>query len=170
MQRLIIFRGAPASGKTTLAKSFRNFQMKTVWLKIDNFKDFFGEETEEQLLYAYRTSLPVLQYLLKNGLSVVMDGIFRDVHLDILRQATQEAQKRNIPVKVFQLTCSLQTLLERDTQRVEATNYIRRPIGNDTLQEIYDNIKKNPYEGAIILNTEQLSQTQCIERIIDSFS
>src|SRR5579862_2776516 len=120
-QFLIVLRGAPASGKTTIAKRLRNFDKKIVWLKEDNFKDFFGEDTEQQLLYAYKTSLPVLSYLLENGFRVVMDGIFRDVHLDILKQVVHEAEKRQILVKVFQLTCPLPTLLERDKKRVEET-------------------------------------------------
>jgi len=161
-QFLVILRGAPASGKTTIAKRLRNFDKKIVWLKVDNFKDFFGEDTELQLLYAYQTSLPVLRYLLKNGFSVVMDGIFRDIHLDILKQAVEEAEKQHVLFKVFQLTCPLQTLLERDRERVEETNGIRKPLGDGTLRKIYENINNNPYPDARPLNTQNNSIEQCI--------
>ncbi len=48
-QYLVILRGAPGSGKTTLAKSFRNFEEKVAWLKVDNFKDFFAEDATSAL-------------------------------------------------------------------------------------------------------------------------
>ena len=165
-QFLVVLRGAPASGKSTIAKKLRNFDKKIVWLKVDNFKDFFGEDTEQQILYAYETSLPVLDYLLKNGFSVVIDGIFRDVHLDILKQAVNEADKRQIPVTVFQLICSLPTLLERDRKRVEETNGIRKLIGDNTLTSIYENLKNNPYSQAERLDTEHQTLEKIIEKII----
>jgi len=43
-QFLVIIRSAPASGKTTIAKELRSFKDKVVWLKVDNFKDFFSEK------------------------------------------------------------------------------------------------------------------------------
>lgn len=168
-QFLVILRGAPASGKTTIAKRLRNFDKKIIWLKVDNLKDFFGEDTEQQLLYAYKTSLPVLKYLLDEGFSVVMDGIFRDVHLDILNQAVMEAQKHQVPTKIFQLMCPLQTLLERDRIRVKETKGIRKPIGDDILISIYENLKNNPFPKAQTIDTENNSIEECIaiiEKII----
>jgi tRNA uridine 5-carbamoylmethylation protein Kti12 len=168
-QFLVILRGAPASGKTTIAKRLRNFDKKIVWLKEDNFKDFFGEDTEEQFLYAYKASIPVLSYLLDNGFSVVMDGIFRDLHLDILKQVVHEAEKRQVPAKVFQLTCPLLTLLERDRKRVEETKGVRKPIGDDILTRIYENIKNSPFPNAQTIDTKNHSIEECItiiEKII----
>jgi predicted kinase len=161
-QFLVVLRGAPASGKTTIAKKLRNFDKKIIWLKVDNFKDFFGEDTDQQLLYAYKTSLPVLKYLFENGFNVVIDGIFRDVHLDILDQAVDEAKKRQISTKVFQLDCPLQTLLERDKKRVEETNGIRKPLGDANITHIYENLKNNPIFNAQIIDTQSNSLEECI--------
>ncbi len=49
-QFLVIIRGAPASGKSSIAKKLRNYSKKVAWLKVDNFKDFFSGEPslEEQ--------------------------------------------------------------------------------------------------------------------------
>jgi len=161
-QFLVVLRGAPASGKTTIAKRLRNFDKKIIWLKVDNFKDFFGEDTEQQLLYAYKTALPVLEYLFENGFSVVIDGIFRDVHLDILKQAIDEAKKREISNNVFQLDCPLQTLLDRDKIRVEETHGLRKPFEKTTLIKIYENLKNNPIPNAEIMDTHSNSLEECV--------
>ena len=91
-----------------------------------------------------------------------MDGIFRDVHLNILKQAVDEAKKRQFPIKVFQLDCSLQILLERDKKRVEETNGIRKPLGDVNITHIYENLKNNPVPNAEIIDTQRRSLEECI--------
>lgn len=76
MQKLIIIRGAPASGKSTIAKKLRDFKKKIVWLKVDNFKDFFSEDGTLGLEYANEAAVVTLKYLLNQGFSVIMEGIF----------------------------------------------------------------------------------------------
>lgn len=68
MQKLIIIRGAPASGKSTIAKSLRDFQKKIAWLKVDNFKDFFSEDGTLGLEYANEAAIVTLEFLVKKVL------------------------------------------------------------------------------------------------------
>src|SRR4030042_6185925 len=77
-QCLVILRGAPASGKSTIAKKLRDFQKKIVWLKVDNFKDFFSEEDTLGLKYANESAVVILDYLLGQGFSVIVAGIFQN--------------------------------------------------------------------------------------------
>lgn len=101
MQFLVIIRGAPASGKTTIAKKLRDFDQKIAWLKVDNFKDFFSDEaslTEQR--YVDESALATLKYLLDAKFSVVMEKIFYDPY--IIPLAMNAAKERGIKCRVFQ--------------------------------------------------------------------
>lgn len=45
-QVLIVLRGAPDSGKSTISKRLRDSDNKIVWLKTNNFKPFFSDSGE----------------------------------------------------------------------------------------------------------------------------
>jgi predicted ABC-type ATPase len=77
MQKVIILRGVTASGKSTIAKSYRDFEKRIAWLKVDNFKDFFAADSTPALEYVNGSSVATLQYLLEQGFSVVMEGVFQ---------------------------------------------------------------------------------------------
>lgn len=163
-QFLVIIRGAPASGKTTIAKQLRDYQQKIAWLKVDNFKDFFSDDAQPaQQKNVDGAALTTLQYLLDNQFSVVMEKIFFDPF--IIPLAIKEARKRNIPVQVFQLQTSLATLQERDQNRPGIKEGCRKPLGNEVIQKIYEQLESTPYPGAIQLNTEELSLEECVNQI-----
>jgi len=163
-QFLVIIRGAPASGKTTIAKQLRNFEKKIVWLKVDNFKDFFsGEASLVEQKYVDECALTVLEYLLNNGFSVVMEKIFFDPF--IIPQAVKLAEKKKIKVKVFQIRCSLVVLEERDRTRPGIKEGCRKPLGDEVIERIYNQLERTFYPGAIALDTENKSLKECIKEI-----
>lgn len=163
-QFVAIIRGAPASGKTTIAKKLRDFKKKTVWLKVDNFKDFFsGDASLEEQKYVDECALTTLKYLLDEGFSVVMEKIFFDPF--IIPLAIEEARKRNIVAKVFQIKCSLAVLQERDKNRQGIKEGCRKPLGNEVIERIYNQLEKTFYPGAMVLDTEKLSEEECVSKI-----
>ncbi|GEM_PF-1477860 len=162
-QFLIILRGIPASGKSTIAKKLRNFGKKIVWLKVDSFKDFFGEGTEEQLIAANQTALSSLIYLLSKGYTVVMDGVFQD--LSFVDQAVKIAKDVNIPRKVFQLEISLQTAKDRDKNREGIKEGYRKSIEEELLNKIFERVSSKDYPEAIKINTENNSLEACLNII-----
>lgn len=163
-QFLVIIRGAPASGKTTIAKKLRNFDKRIVWLKVDNFKDFFAEKASlKEQKFVDECALATLKYLLDNGFSVVMEKIFFDPR--IIPLAVKEAEKRDVIAKVFQIRCPLPILQERDRNRPGVKEGCRKPLGNKAIERICDQLEKTYYLGAISLNTEKLSVEECVKRI-----
>jgi len=131
-QRVIILRGAPASSKTSLAKIYRNFNEKVAWLKVDNFKDFFSEDATPALEYVNGSTVATLDYLIRQGFSVVVDGVFQNtIPID---EILEIAKKQDIPAKVFELTTSLETLQKRDAQREGVPEGLRKPLGNETIE------------------------------------
>ncbi len=160
-QFLVIIRGAPASGKTTLAKSLRNFDEGIVWLKVDNFKDFFSDEAKlREQKFVDECALSALKYLLNQGFSVVMEKIFYDPF--IIPLATNEAQQLGIKVLVFQITCSSKTLLMRDRARPGVKEGCRKPLRKDTIEKIQNHLDETFLPQAIILDTEKFTIEECV--------
>ena len=158
-QKVIILRGAPASGKTTLAKSYRNFDKKVAWLKVDNFKDFFAEDATSALEFVNGSASATLEYLLNQGFSVVVDGIFQDTRA--IDEMLSIANRKSIAVKVFELSVSLETLNQRDNQREGVPEGLRKPLGADAITQIYSTLKSNSYPNSIQLDTEHNSIDKC---------
>jgi tRNA uridine 5-carbamoylmethylation protein Kti12 len=163
-QFLVILRGAPASGKTTIAKKLRNFKKKTVWLKVDNFKDFFSEEASlDEQKFVDECALATLEYLLDKGFSVVMEKIFFDPF--IIPLAVEAAHIRNIKTRVFQIKCPLEVLQERDRTRPGIKEGCRKPLGDEVIEKLYRQLEETFYPGALELDTDKLTIDECVEKI-----
>lgn len=161
-QLLIVIRGAPASGKTTLGQNLRNEKEKIVWLKTDNFKPFFSESGEFSEVIS-QTALASLSYLLDHGYSVIYEGIFQNP--EFAQAAVKLARTKNIPVVAYQLVCSLEILQQRDKARPGIKEGCRKPLGDETIKNIFNTIENAPISGAVKLDTGKLSINECLEII-----
>lgn len=166
-QFLAIIRGAPASGKTTIAKVMRSREKKVVWLKVDNFKDFFADESDYFRGFVDGSALATLEWLLDQGFSVVMEKIF--LNPTAISKAIDVAKKRSVPSRVFQIKCSLATLHERDRNRPGVKEGCREPLGDKLIEEIWRKLEETFYEGAISLDTEKMSVEDCVQLIENNF-
>jgi predicted kinase len=167
-QFLVVLRGAPASGKTTIAKHFRNFDKKIAWLKVDNFKDFFAEDSSTALGYVNGSAIATLSYLFNQGFSVVMDGVFQETNA--IDNALELAKEKNIKAIVYQIKCSLSILQARDKARPGVKEGCRKPLGGDVIERIYQKLETNHYPNTGILDTERLSLQECIEKIANDIN
>ena len=164
MHKLIILRGAPSSGKSTIAKKLKNFKQRIAWLKVDNFKPFFADSVSDEndaVDYVNQAAISTLQYLLSQGFSVVMEGIFQNP--EYISSATEVAKKKNIQFKVYELKCPLKILQYRDKNRPGVREGCRKPLGNETIANLYKVIEKRAWNGAEKLDTEKLSLEECVE-------
>lgn len=166
-QILVVLRGAPSSGKSTIAKSLRDYEKKIAWLKVDNFKPFFAESNDLILDDVNKTAITVLNYLLDKKFSVIMEGIFQNP--TYIQEAVNLARQKNIPSVVYELKCSLETLQKRDKARPGVREGYRKPLGDFVINNLSDIIKKNPFKGALQLDTENLSLAECIDVIKKNF-
>lgn len=167
-QFLVILRGAPASGKTTIAKEFRNFDKKITWLKVDNFKEFFAEDASAALEFVNGSAIATLEYLLSQGFSVVMDGVFQETN--VIDYALKLAKEKNIKAIVYQIKCSLPILQERDRSRPGVKEGCRKPLGDDVIATIYQKLETTIYPNAEILDTEYFSLQECIKKITNDIN
>ena len=166
-QVLIVLRGAPASGKSTIAKKLRDYDKKIVWLKIDSFKPFFSDDTDLIVDDVNKTALNSLDYFLDQGYSVIMEGIFQNPQY--IKKAVDIAKQKSLSVSVYQLDCSLQTLQERDKTREGVKEGCRKVLGYEVIERLYKAIENNPFENIIKLDTEKISLDQCLEIIKKNF-
>ncbi len=164
---LIILRGAPSSGKSTIAKKIRDYDKKITWLKVDNFKPFFDDDNETIIDDVNDMALNSLDYLLDHGFSVVMEGIFQNPRY--IQKAVDIAKNKNILSKVYLLDCSLNMLKERDRVREGVKEGCRKPLGDEKIEKLFNFVRSNPYPESIKLNTEELSLDQCVEIIKQNF-
>lgn len=166
-QTLVILRGAPSSGKSTIAKSLRNYEKKITWLKVDNFKPFFAESTDLILNDVNKTALNSLSYLLDHKFSVVMEGVFQNPVY--IQEAVNIAKQKNIFFIVYELKCSVNILQERDKTRPGVKEGCRRPLGDFVINNLSKIIETNPFETAIKLDTENNSFDECIKLLKKNF-
>lgn len=167
-QKLIILRGAPASGKTSISESLRDFDKKIVWFKTDNIKQFFSDPSEARILdEVMETCLATLNNLLDRGYSVIYEGIF--VKPEYVFRAVEIGRNKSIPVIIYQLECSLKTLQERDRARKGVKEGFRKALGDEAIESLYKKVEENPIEGAIKLNTEEKTLEECIQIIRNNF-
>lgn len=158
-QVVVILRGTPSSGKSTIAKKLRNFEEKIAWLKVDNFKDFFADDASDALPFVNGSANSTLEYLLKNGFSVVVDGIFQET--TAIDDAVEIAKKVNIPTTVFELDASLETLKQRDKIREGVSEGHRKVLADETIEAIFNKLVSSSYPVAVHIDVEKNNLDQC---------
>lgn len=166
-QKLVILRGAPASGKTKLGESLRDFDKKIAWLSIDKVKPIFSDYRDESLDVVNGAAMQMLSYLLAEGFSVVLDGIFKIP--EHIQKAIEIGKAQNVPTIIYQLKCSLEVLKERDLNKEGVKEGWRDPLGDKVIESLFKKVEANPIEGAIELDTENKSLEECLEIIRRNF-
>lgn len=166
-QKLVILRGASCSGKTTIAESLRDYDSKVAWISIDNFKRIFSNSQDSALDDVNKSAVVSSNDILDRGFSVIVDGIFkRPEYINALITVVKD---KNIPVIIYQLDCSLETLKLRDKSRKGVKEGWFPPLGDELIEGLYNKVVENPIEGAIRLDTEKSSIEECIETVKKNF-
>lgn len=166
-QKLVILRGASCSGKTTIAESLRDYDAKVAWISIDNFKRIFSNFQDSALDDVNKSAVVALKDILDRKFSVIIDGIFKKPeHIHAL---IAEGKTRNIPIIVYQLDCSLETLKMRDKSRKGVKEGWFPPLGDELIEGLYNKVVENPIEGTIHLDTEKLSIDECLKTVKKNF-
>jgi predicted kinase len=163
MQKLIIIRGAAASGKSTIAQNLRDFKKRIIWLKVDSFKSIFAEDASNALEYVHGSAISTLKYLLSQGFSVIMEGIFQNP--EYITQSVETAKQKGVPFKVYELECSRNALQTRDKERPLVKQGWRKPLGDKVIARLHKSVEKKPWKGAEKLNIEKMSLEECIEKL-----
>lgn len=113
------------------------------------------------------TCLATLNNLLDRGYSVVYEGIFKNP--DYVLKAIELGRTKKITTFIYQLSCSLKILQERDKARKGVKEGCRKPLGDEVIESLFNKVENNPIKDAVVLNTEEKSIEECLEIIRKNF-
>lgn len=60
--------------------------------------------------------------------------------------------------------------MKRDGVREGVPEGLKKPLGKETITNLFNIIKENPFTGAVKLDTEKYSVDECIKIINESFN
>lgn len=163
----IIIRGAPSSGKTSVAKELKSLIPETVIISVDSLIAMqLGsfDKMSEEYVEAWRKEQPygmeiaeiLTKYFLTRGKNVVVEEVF--FVQPFLDQIVKAAKKKGETI-VVELVVPLKAVLKREKGR--GSYWELKPV-----QQMYEEIVNNPYPGSIRIDSAQLSPKECAERIL----
>lgn len=160
---LIILRGAPATGKTTLAHALVEEIDNCVQINIDMLWSMLGFKKFEGAKYrAHESALYMSKLAIEAGQSAILSEMFnKKIWID---NAKMLSQKLNVPFFLFDLYVPFETCQYRIQTR-NKTDLKNKP--SDYVKDLYDTAVNQKYDGAITLNTFDLSLKESVKFVCD---
>jgi len=159
---VIVLRGAPGSGKTTTSELLKKFIPKTVVISGDTLTAMVVPDKNHWREFwplGHEAARILLEFFLKKKFNVVVEEILPDVlHIERIIAVAKNFQAR---VFVFQLEASLAILNLRK-------KYLKPQMSRNLIKELYGMVLRNPYPGAIKIDTTKLSPQECVDFILGS--
>lgn len=172
--RLIIVRGAPAVGKSTIAKKIANLNSskKTTYLPIDNFQlyDLRAMSKDREKLAIRNAALLTKNFLLE-GFDVVVDYVFDDINdlkkfIEFIFSETL-GKIDDIYVQKFYLDAPIELIIKRNQSRSgKRGEYMNIAL----LKKLYakTSVTKGMLSHEAIIDTSKYSAKQCARYILSN--
>lgn len=165
---IIILRGAPSTGKTTIAHEIRRRLSDSLILSFDNLiaMNVPQEVVGEERIGAWGKMRPLghelghvlTSYLLKKEKNVVIEEMLPDVAG--IKKLVKLASSKGARPFVFELTAPLEIIEEREKMR-------KYPNPEKPVEMIINLLAKNPYPEAIKIDTSKSSPKECAKKILE---
>lgn len=170
--RLIILRGAPAVGKSTIASKVAslNSAKKKTHIAVDNFQTYdLRPMSKDREKLAIRNSALLAKNFLLEGFDVVVDYVFDDVEdqrqfMDFIF-GDKLGTLDTIYVQQFYLDAPIEKIVKRNQSRSgKRGEYMNVPL----LRKLYARTSetKGMIEHEVILDTTKYSAKQCAKYIL----
>lgn len=170
--RLIILRGAPAVGKSTIASKVAslNSAKKKTHIVVDNFQTYdLRPMSKDREKLAIRNSALLAKNFLLEGFDVVVDYVFDDVEdqrqfMDFIF-GDKLGMLDTIYVQQFYLDAPIDKIVKRNQSRSgKRGEYMNVPL----LRKLYARTSetKGMIEHEVILDTTKYSAKQCAKYIL----
>lgn len=112
---LVLLRGAPATGKTTIARYIRSKKRKFVWISIDALRVFVYKYPPKRKDLIFKATLALTNFFLREGFSVIVEELF--IRLHEIERFYDLGKENHLPVYLFELTADLEDIIKRNPQR-----------------------------------------------------
>lgn len=170
--RLIILRGSPAVGKSTIASKVAslNSAKKKTHIAVDNFQTYdLRPMSKDREKLAIRNSALLAKNFLLEGFDVVVDYVFDDVEdqrqfMDFIF-GEKLGTLNTIYVQQFYLDAPIEKIVKRNQSRSgKRGEYMNVPL----LRKLYARTSetKGMIEHEVILDTTKYSAKQCAKYIL----
>ena len=170
--RLIILRGSPAVGKSTIASKVASLDSakKKTHIAVDNFQTYdLRPMSKDREKLAIRNSALLAKNFLLEGFDVVVDYVFDDIEdqhqfMDFIL-GDQLGKLETIYVQQFYLDASIEKIVKRNQSRSgKRGEYMNVPL----LRKLYARTSetKGLIEHEVILDTTKYSAKQCAKYIL----
>lgn len=170
--RLIILRGSPAVGKSTIASKVASLDSakKKTHIAVDNFQTYdLRPMSKDREKLAIRNSALLAKNFLLEGFDVVVDYVFDDIEdqhrfMDFIL-GDQLGKLETIYVQQFYLDAPIEKIVKRNQSRSgKRGEYMNVPL----LRKLYARTSetKGLIEHEVILDTTKYSAKQCAKYIL----
>jgi predicted kinase len=172
MKHVYVFRGAPASGKSTVVPLFCETLPKPVTLiEQDKFRwgiHTFGrkvsEVTDEDHALAYRVTVAAYEEYLKNGIhTIIVEGLF--TYDDIsssqgnIRELRKLAEKYGYTFTSVVLTASKQELLTRNSERAYT-------VPDEEFEQLFNGVYGIIGDDEVVIDSNALSPQDTLGNVL----
>lgn len=163
MKQLLILRGRPGAGKSTVAKAIQE-ELKPQKVAIFTPDYFYWQvypgEGNQSLVN--RVLNYAIQEYLKEGYFVILEGILpKNENGELFHWLREFCQKENIKFNSVFLEVSLEKALERNKSRGKGTE-----ISDEDIKTWYSNAKPMEIKGERVLNTNNKSPEEIAKNIL----
>lgn len=170
--RLIILRGSPAVGKSTIASKVAslNSAKKKTHIAVDNFQTYdLRPMSKDREKLAIRNAALLAKNFLLEGFDVVVDYVFDDIEAQHQFMnfifGDQLGKLETIYVQQFYLDAPIEKIVKRNQSRSgKRGEYMNVPL----LRKLYARTSetKGMIEHEVILDTTKYSAKQCAKYIL----
>lgn len=168
MTELIIIRGAPASGKTTISKNtLKELKIKykkdCAYISEDNFRKEMQFKYKANDLIAHTNSVKLITTIIKKLIEIdnyefiIIEGLFR--YKEVIESYEKFSKENELKIKWIELKVELKEIKRRDEE-------FRNNKSNQQIDEIKKDIEKIKPENNRIINANNKSIEELKEEII----
>lgn len=157
---IILFRGRPGVGKSTVSNAFAK-ERKLPILRKDDIYDSAASYIEDHVIrnrISYDSLFKILESNISSGTSIILDYPFqRDEEVMNLHKWCEE---RNLQLVSVLVTCSNREVLKERFNKRSANPAPNQLITDlDELERHYGNLDLKPLEGEIVVDTVESIET-----------
>jgi adenylate kinase family enzyme len=156
---VVIIRGAPASGKTTISRNLSRKFAKSFHIDIDKIRHASPKAklTPKEFILASKAAAALSNVYFSKGYNIMIDSTFiRPEYLDVLLKDLKAK-----PIFLFTLKPDLKELLARDKSRVKFKRMGKR------VKILHYAIEKSPEKRGLFINSGGQSANKTTNIILD---